>query len=217
MRTDQAIYTSLQRSGKDGYHLVSRSPGVSDADARALTAWSPSHGALIVDEANHVSVNIHPLSEGRLAISRTCEGPPEYSGRGGRQIYTHALLFDVTILSRAHLHPFSLFRDAMAMGILHYRPAPPPMLDEVELGRCHSVTGMLDRFAGTLEIRPEELADHKSRLLRGDRLELRHSGDRLRFAESLLNALPGDLVASLSLSTSLQPSSTRPFHICLTP
>ena len=33
MRVDQAIFTSLRRGGRAGYHVVSRSPGVSDADA----------------------------------------------------------------------------------------------------------------------------------------------------------------------------------------
>ena len=46
---EQAIFTSLPRRGKAGYHLVARSPGVTDAEAKALATWSPSHGALIVD------------------------------------------------------------------------------------------------------------------------------------------------------------------------
>src|SRR5205823_490496 len=58
---EQAIFTSLPRRGKAGYHLVARSPGVSDAEANALTTWSPSHGGLVVDASNHSSANFHPL------------------------------------------------------------------------------------------------------------------------------------------------------------
>jgi hypothetical protein len=57
-----------------GYHLVARSRGVSDLEAGALTTWSPSHGALLVDPANRTSVNYHSLPGGRYALSRTCEG-----------------------------------------------------------------------------------------------------------------------------------------------
>ncbi|RUL81995.1 GAP1-N2 domain-containing protein [Tautonia sociabilis] len=213
MRVDQAIYTSLPRAGKDGYHVVSRSRGVSEADARALSAWSPSHDALIVDEANRISVNVHPLTDGRLAISRTCEGRPEYSGRGGRQVYTHAIILAIDDLRRSGTQPIALYRDALAQGVLRYRPSPPPILEEVELGRCHRFLRRPD--AGAPD--PNALNDLHDRLRSGDRLELRLSGDRVHFAECLLESLPRELLLQTSLSTSLRPSSARPFRVCLVP
>ena len=81
---EQAIFTSLPRRGKAGYHLVARSPGVSDSEATTLATWSPSHGALIVDAPNRTSVNFLPLPGGRFALSRTCEGRPSTAaGAGG--------------------------------------------------------------------------------------------------------------------------------------
>ena len=49
MPADQAIFTSLVRRGKSGYHLVARSPGITEAEAGSLARWAPSHGGLIVD------------------------------------------------------------------------------------------------------------------------------------------------------------------------
>jgi hypothetical protein len=44
---EQAVFTSLLRRGRGGYHLVSRSKGVHAADAQSLARWAPSHGALM--------------------------------------------------------------------------------------------------------------------------------------------------------------------------
>src|SRR3954447_12199698 len=130
---EQAIFTSMTRLGKSGYHVVARSPGISESDATSLATWSPSHGALIVDAANRTSVNFHPLGSSRFVLSRTCEGPPEYSGRGGRQLYTHALIFDAAKFNQASRQPFAIYRDALALGYLHYRGAPESILQPVEL------------------------------------------------------------------------------------
>ena len=94
MWVEQAIFTSLPRHGRGGYHLVSRSKGVSGQEAQAISRWSPSHGSLLQDQSNRVSVNFFSLPGGQFALSRSCEGPPEYSGRGGRQLYTHILIID---------------------------------------------------------------------------------------------------------------------------
>src|SRR3954447_25687915 len=134
---EQAIFTSMTRLGKSGYHVVARSPGISESDATLLATWSPSHGALIVDEANHSSVNFHPLSGTRFVLSRTCEGPPEYSGRGGRQLYTHALVIDQAKLQQSRYQPFAIYRDAMALGYFCYRPEPDTMLAPVQLSTAY--------------------------------------------------------------------------------
>jgi hypothetical protein len=216
-RAEQAIYTSLSRDGRAGYHVVARSPGITDADARALAAWSPSHGALLVDAANRASVNLHPLPGGRLALSRSVEGRPEYSGRGGRQVYTRAIVLDAEGLARAGGDPFAIYRDAMALGHLLYDPAPPPVLAPVALGRCHAPADP-EALAARLAPPgpgPAELAEARRRLAAGETVRLRCPGDRLLLAECLLAALPPDLVAALSVSTSLVPSTARPYRLAL--
>ena len=216
MRVDQAIYTSLPRAGKEGYHVVGRSPGVSEADAAALASWSPSHGALLVDDANRVSVNFHPLTDGRLALSRTCEGPPEYSGRGGKQIYTHAIIFEAALLEQANGSPMALYRDALALGTFRYRPEPKPVLEQIEVGRCHRDPGRGFWKARACELGLPDLDGLGERLIAGERLELRHPADRLRFAECILGSLPRHVLPAITVSTSLRPSSTRSFHLAIT-
>jgi hypothetical protein len=215
VRVEQAIYTSLPRGGREGYHVVSRSAGISEADARALASWCPSHGSLIVDEANRASVNVHPLPDGRVVVSRSCEGRPEYSGRGGRQVYTHAIVADPDAIGRGGASPVALYLDAMALGLFRYRPDPGPSLEPAEVGDCHRPPRSPEG-QGT-PIPPDELDRLRDRLARGDSAELHHPGDRLRFLEALLGVLPADLTASLSVSTSLTPSNARPFALRLVP
>lgn len=215
MWVEQAIYTSLSRGGRAGYHVVSRSPGVSDEDARALASWSPSHGALLLDEANRMSVNFHPLANGRCALSRSCEGRPEYSGRGGRQIYTHALILEQSHLERTRCSPLAVYREAFALGHLHYRPEPEPFLEPVELGRCLR-TADPGRGADLLRnLGLGDLAEVRRRLVAGETARVCFAGDRLLLAEGLLALLLGEIGLALSFSTSLHTSSARPFRLTL--
>jgi hypothetical protein len=213
MRVEQAVYTSLPRSGRAGYHVVSRSPGVSDADARALASWSPSHGALLLDDANRASVNFHPLTGGRYALSRSCEGLPEYSGRGGRQVYTHALILEESQLERSRCGPLAVYRAALALGHLVYRPEPEPLLEPVELGDCHRSTDPQRGSALLRDLGLGDLAGERRRLIAGENVEIRYSGDRLVLTECLLDLLPEEISRALSFSTSLQSSSTRTFGL----
>src|SRR5271166_5661940 len=134
---EQAVFTSLPRRGRGGYHLVSRSRGVGATDAQALARWAPSHGALIVDSRNRTSANFHPLPSGRFAVSRTCAGPPEYSGRGGNQLYTHFLIVDDAVMQAAGFQPFCIYRDAIALGYPLYQADPSEVLEPVRLSQIH--------------------------------------------------------------------------------
>lgn len=215
MWAEQAIFTSLPRREKSGYHLVSRSPGVSDAEAAALSTWSPSHGALIVDASNGTSVNYHPLPGGRLALSRTCQGAAEYSGRGGRQLYTHALIVDEGVLGRAGNHPLTVYRDALALGYLHYRPDPDAMLRPVPLSSTYPERGpaFWDERAVALGIASPGAS--VQRLISGQHLELAYAGDRMLLAECLVGLVPPEARPRISFATSLRPSLVRPYQMVL--
>lgn len=215
MWAEQAIFTSLPRRGREGYHLVSRSPGVDVAEARALASWAPSHGALIVDRNNRISVNFHPLPGGRFALSRTCAGPAEYSGRGGRQLYTHSLIVDGPTLEAVGFQPFALYRDAMAMGYLLYQPDPVEAPEPVALSRLHprrDADSLVD-LAARLAL--PALSPLGEQLLSGQPLRFAYAGDRTVLAECLIGILAPDAVRQISFSTSLLPSSARPFTITL--
>lgn len=216
MMVDQAIFTSLPRRGTmSGYHLVSRSPGVIESEAAILTRWSPSHGALLVDDANRTSVSFHALPSGRYALSRTCEGRPEYSGRGGRQLYTHTLIFSGTVLKHAAFQPFAIYRDALSLGYLRYRPTPPAALKPAAVSQLYppSEPALWRERAFLLGLPSLDALERQ--IERGQPVRFTYAGDRIALAECLLGVLPTEVVAKVSLSTSLQPSAVRPFQLCL--
>ncbi|MDR3632956.1 MAG: hypothetical protein P4L84_03915 [Isosphaeraceae bacterium] len=215
MWAEQAIFTSLSRQGRSGYHVVARSPGVTDAEASSLATWSPSHGALLVDELNRTSVNFHPLASGRYALSRTCQGAPEYSGRGGRQVYTHALIVDPNTLKKAGNNPFAIYHDALALGYFLHRAEPDTQLKCVPLSFTHPRLDPAACADRARELGLPDLETTKAQLVAGRSVALPHAGDRIALAECLLGQLPADMLGALSFSTSLQPSAVRPFRLLL--
>lgn len=212
---EQAIFTSLPRRGRGGYHLVSRSNGVGGADAQAISSWSPSHGSLLVDEHNRVSVNFHPLPEGRFALSRSCEGPPEYSGRGGRQLYTHALIVDERSLQAVGGQPFTLYRNALAIGGLLYQPNPPARLEPIQLPGFHVPREPESWLSLSAELGLPPLQPLRDRLLAGRAVRFAYAGDRIALAECLVGSLTPEAASRVSFATSLRPSSVRPFVLSL--
>jgi hypothetical protein len=212
---EQAIFTSMPRRGRAGYHVVARSPGVTEAEATAVATWSPSHGALIVDASNGTSVNFHRLPSGRLALSRTCEGPAEYSGRGERQIYTHALIFDAKALQAMGGQPIAVYRDALALGYLRFQAEPDLVLKPVELGTVHASQDLETWAARARVLGLPSLESLEAQLASGEPVQLRYPGDRIALAECLLGLLPVDMIPDASFSTSLRPSAVRPFRLAL--
>ncbi len=188
---------------------------MTDQEAAALSTWCPSHGGLIVDDVNQTSVNFHPLPGGRFSLSRTCQGPPEYSGRGGRQLYTHALIFEKSQLKEADYQPFALYWDALALGHLHYQPDPPLLLEKAELSTCFlpREEQSLSNRLGDLD--RSELDRIVAQLLSGKSVKWKHSGDRIQLAECLVALLSPEQLLAISFSTSLRPSSVRPFLLNL--
>jgi hypothetical protein len=212
---EQAIFTSLPRRGRDGYHLVSRSRGIGGADAQSISTWSPSHGSLIVDEHNRVSINFHPLAGGRFALSRSCEGPPEYSGRGGRQLFTHVLVLDVQTLRAVAHQPFALYRNAMALGCLVYQVDPPTRLEPVKLPAIHTPGDPESWTSRAAELGFPAIEPLRQRILSGVPVRFAFHGDRIALAECLVGSLAPEVVEKLSFATSLRPSSVRPFVLSL--
>lgn len=215
MKAEQAVFTSLPRRGRGGYHLVSRSPGVGTTEAQALARWAPSHGSLIVDEKNRTSVNFHPLPSGRFALSRTCAGPPEYSGRGGAQLYTHFLIVDDATLQAVRFQPFLIYRDAAALGYLTYHPDPGEILEPVTLSQLHPLRNAAYWADQAARRRLPPLASVHKQLQSTHPVRIAYSGDRIALAECWIGQLSPEVVRSTSFSTSLIPSSDRPFVLTL--
>ena len=217
MVVEQAIFTSMARRGRSGYHLVTRSPGITENEAKSLVLWAPSHGGLIVDDENRASTNFHPLPSGRFALSRSCEGRPEYSGRGSKQVYTHFLVFDVETLAGSDYRPFAIYRDALALGYFHYHPDPETVLKPVRLSKVYPtpaervdselVKGFGRRLFDSLVVQVNA----------GQEVAVPYTGERLLLAEALVNSLPAESLIKTSFATSLVPSSVRPYRIHIIP
>jgi hypothetical protein len=212
---EQSIFTSLPRRGKSGYHLVARSRGVSDVEAGALTTWSPSHGALIVDQGNRTSANYYSLPGGRFALSRTCEGPAEYSGRGGRQLYTHILIVDEKMLRQAGNQPWAIFRAALALGYFNYRPEPEATLPPARLLATYPSYDDARWSERASSLGLESTAPIVARLAKGQTVELAYAGDRALLAECLTGLVPAETRPQISFTTSLRPSRVRPYQLVL--
>jgi GTPase-associated protein 1, N-terminal domain type 2 len=217
MLAEQAIFTSLVRRGRSGYHLISRSPGVTDNEASSLVLWAPSHGGLMVDEVNRSSVNFHPLPGGRFALSRTCEGRPEYSGRGSKQVYTHSLVIDVETLAASNYRPFALYRDALALGYFHYQIDPDIILKPVKLSRVYPSADERVDSQIVKELGRRLFDSLVVQIDAGQEVVIPYPGERALLAEALVNSLPTESVPKCSFATGLVPSSVRPYRIHVIP
>jgi hypothetical protein len=185
------------------------------ADAQALARWAPSHGALIVDGRNRSSVNFHPLPSGRFALSRTCAGPSEYSGRGGHQLYTHLLIVDDAAMQAVGFQPFSIYRDAIAMGYLLYQSDPSEALEAVRLSQLHPPWNAAFWADRAVELGLPPLEPLQKQLQSGHPVRFAYSGERIALAECLIGLLSPEVVRGTSFSTSLVPSSDRPYVLAL--
>ncbi len=103
----------------------------------------------------------------------------------------------------------------MAMGYLLYRPDPEEVLEPVELCRIHLRRDAIDWESRAVELDLPPLRPLSDRLQAGAPLRFAYAGDRTALAECLIGLLSPETVRSVSFSTSLIPSSTRPSVLTL--
>lgn len=216
MLVEQAIFTSARTGHGDGYQVVSRSPGVVEAEARELSAWGPSHGALNDQRDEASSVNFHRLATGRLCVSKTVAAGGEYSHRGGARIYTQSLLLAPEIFARFANNPFAVLRAAWAKGALAVHEAPPDKLSAFSLvGRSTIVDeGLLGQLAdcwGAARVGrlvAAAMSDGAKLLVGAEKNETLFGG--------LVNCFPLECRTDLSFTTGLRYSPRRPYRFTTT-
>ena len=130
---EQAVFTSAPTHRTAGYHLVGRSPGVTEVDVRELAVWGPSHDSLLDLGPDATSVNFHPLPSGAYCVSRTVSAGFEYSGRGGHRVYTQCLILPPDVLRRFANNAFAVVRAAVAGGMLQVFDQVPEQLSSLSL------------------------------------------------------------------------------------
>jgi hypothetical protein len=125
------------------------------------------------------------------------------------------LIVDNSTLQSVGFHPISIYRDAIALGYLLYQPDPGDVLEPVVLSRLHRARDAAAWADRAVELGLPPLGPLKGQLQSGRPQQLGYSGDRIALAECVLGLLSPEVVASTSFSTSLVPSSDRPFILTL--
>jgi len=207
---DQAIFTSIDSPRGGGYQLAATSVGISPAEARELSTWGPSHDSLWETEEPARSYNFHRLQSGRLAVSRTIQGAAEFSGRGGRSVYTHFLVLNAEQFARWDSNPFEILRAATHTEHV-LEPVPPRLsLWHCELAegrnRPQQISRLVERAGGPLNV-----AAALDAVLRHDAVAFVGTSTAIEAAmEVLLLLLPEETRSQISFATGLKYSPRRP-------
>lgn len=217
MHIEQAIFTSAKSDRASGYHLVARSPGITEIDARDLAAWGPSHDSLLDSEAGTLreepfSDNFFPLACGAYCISRTTAAGAEYSQRGGVQVYTQCLVLHPDTLARFANNPLAVLRAATASGAITVLEHIPAALPAIELGGRTPPVDRAILAQACSELGATVIARLVAAALANPALSI--AGARAELAiTALLNCLPVACRLPFSFSTGLKHSARRPFRL----
>jgi len=210
---EQAIFTSAETERASGYQVIAASDGLQEDELREIAAWGPSHGALLSEEPEAVSLNFHRLHSGRYCASRTVHAGPEYSGRGGLRVYTQCLIVPPAVLERFANNPFALLRAALANGTLRVYEEIPRRLCACSLsGRAAAVdTSLLARLCASPGV--EWLATLLQATVDSMTIAVRGGPAAEALFAGVLNCLPPPCRPQLSFSTGLKFCSRRPFRM----
>jgi hypothetical protein len=210
---EQAIFTSAKTSRGAGYQLVARSPGVTEDEARALTSWGPSHGALCEERDEGSSVNFHRLESGKFAISKTVAAGQEFSGRGGARIYTQYFLVLADVLAKFANNPFAILRAAWAKGLLTVHDEMPKSLEAFSLaGRTPTVDeGLLGQLAD--QWGAQTVGRLVASAMAAGQKVIAGAKNNETLIGGLLNCFPVECRSELSFTTGLRHSPRRPFRL----
>ncbi len=186
---------------------------MSEADARELSVWAPSHGSLLEPGEAATSANCFRLSSGAYCVSRTSQAGAEYSGRG-ELIYTQFLIVPPDIMARFANNPFAILRAASATGDLCVRDNSPETLPPLQLaGRAPvvdlSLVAQLAREPG-----PAAMAVFIEQALASERLAIYSETSIEQLVAGLLNLLPVECRTAFSFSTGLKFSTLRNVRLC---
>ena len=208
MEVNQAIFTSTRSRKSQGYHVVAISSGVDQELLRQLHVWGPSHASLLSDETNAESLNFHPLSDKRYAVSRTVYGGPEYSGRGGFQVFTRYLILHEDQLQGYAFNALEFAYTALALGALRLTMSLPDRLSTVDLPEKPLARVALPRGES-----PVPMDEVGRILLLGSRVAILGLEKPLPVLALLMRDVPEQERLSLSFCTGLRPSLDREFRV----
>jgi hypothetical protein len=209
---EQAIFTSLDTDRTAGYQVVAKSDGVSDADAKELVFWGPTHDSMLVFGPEAESFNFHPLASGAYCVSRTVSTGWNRSS-GKQHVATQCLVVPPDVLARFGNNPFALLQAASATGAWHTNEIHGPTLAPIELsGGAAPIDQVL---LGQLAVNPgpENMAALVQTAREAACLALAGSPSPMQLIAGLFSCLPLECRLQFSFSTGLKYSPRRPFRI----
>lgn len=209
MQVEQALFTSAQTRHARGYHLVARSPGVTDQLAQILSMWGPTHDSLLGTHIHSESLNYFAVDDEWGVLSRTVYGQSEYSGRGGFRVETNLLVLRREQLSGYGSNPLALGRTVLALGHLRLRSTPLSQLEPIELPR----SSLCSEHPPRNDDSPRELTEAILDKIRDHRVAVIGASNPLSVVSSVLDRLPARSRASFSFTTGLKPSLHRRFDL----
>ena len=210
-QVEQALFTSLDTDCAAGYHVVARSPGVCDADARELAVWGPTHDSVLELNAETESFNFHPLPSGAHCISRTVSAAG--CRNGAPRVATQCLVVPPEVLTRFGNNPFALIHAAAAGGAWQARSFRGPTLDPLPLsgGATPVDQPLLGRLA--VDPGPENMAALVQAAREAVCLVVSGTRSAAELIAGLFSCLPPECRLEFSFSTGLKFSPRRPFRI----
>ena len=216
MLIEQAVFTSAKTDRAQGYQLLSRSPNLSEADAREISLWAPSHGSLLEQASSTGSSNFFTLASGSFCVSRTTSAGAEYSGRG-ETVYTQFLVVPPQVMTRFANNPFAILRAAAASGALCVHESVPDSLAPLQLGGRAPVVdlGLVAQLAR--DPGPAAMATLVQTALACDQVAIFSHTACEQLIAGLFNTLPVECRTSFSFSTGLVHSPSRPVRLSALP
>jgi hypothetical protein len=214
---EQAIFTSANTDRAQGYQLVSRSPGLSEADARELAVWGPSHDSLLERPGGLSSTNLFKLISGAYCVSRTQLAGAEYSGRGGEVVQTRFLVVPAEVFARFGNNAFAVVRAATAIGAFEVLEHLPETLEPLTLGGRSAPVDLALLAQLAREPGPAAMATLIQAALASDRLAIAAETPCEHLIAGLVNTLPVECRTEFSFSTGLKYSPSRPIRISCLP
>ena len=209
---EQAIFGLLATDRAAGYQVVARSPGVSEADARELAVWGPTHDSMLASSPEAESLNFHPLPSGAHCVSLTAWVDWNHNGMG-QSVSTRCLIVPPEVLARFGNNPFALVCAASAngdwqVGDLHGMKLGPLTIAGGAAAVDQPLLGQLAVDPG-----PENMAALVQSACEATRLAVCGTPSPAQLVAGLFSCLPPECRLEFSFSTGLKFSPQRPFRI----
>lgn len=206
---DQVVFTSVRSPTGEGYRIIAASPGLRRDERIEITRRSPSHDALCRTEPDAAGLMGYPLPSGRFCVSCSVYAGTEHTARGGRRVYTRAVL-----LSPADYRRFGCNPVAVRAGLLLAVGESPDCCLPAVLETL-ALPLPTDSAPLTLPLRLDSEDEARSRihllghLMTDTRFCLAGGPSNLAVLESMILALPLFVRESLSFSVGLKFSLHR--------